>query len=226
MPIAAHRCTLLYGAGNFGLATTTMSLISGTTYGLPAPFKNIISFVPGTTHTITDGGVSIGSAFSTDYLAAQVTLNSPPAGAVQIVGASYMLLNPALEVKEFTLSLTRDELEATIMGDAAKEFILGLKGGSGSIGSLDVLSTIFLNSGGQTQSIQSMHEGDLSLVLSVVLNPDTNRAFRAFVKVPSLDLSGARDGLVESSFAFTISEVSAPSNSTGKASWSMFTLAP
>lgn len=226
MPIAAHRCTLLYGAGNFGLGTLTLNLVSGTTYTVPAPFKNIISFVPGSTHTITDGGVSIGSAFSTDYLAAQVTLNSPPAGAVQIVGASYMLLNPALEVKEFTLSLTRDELEATIMGDTAKEFILGLRGGTGSIGGLDILSTLFLNSGGQTQSIQSIHEGDLNFVLSVVLNPDSNKAFRAFVKIPSLELSGARDGLVEANFPFTISEVSAPANSTGKASWSMFTLAP
>lgn len=225
MPIAAHRCTLLYGAGNFGLAATTMSLISGTTYGLPAPFKNVIAFIPGSTITVTDGGVSIGSAFSADYLSGQITLDSAPAGAVQASG-SYMLLNPALEVKEFTLSLMRDELEATIMGDTAKEFILGLKGGSGSIGGLDILSTIFLNSGGQTQSIQSIHEGDLNFVLSVVLNPDSNKAFRAFVKIPSLELSGARDGLVEANFPFTISEVSAPSNSTGKASWSMFTLAP
>lgn len=228
MPIAAHRCTLYYAAGNFGAGGDAMTLISGTTYYVTiARGKNQV-FVPGVPVTVKDGGVSIGTAFAANYLAAQVTLNSPPTGAVTI-DYSYMVVNPAAEVREFSLNLTRDELEDTVFGDDNKSYTMGLKGGTGTIGGLTVLSDLFLQPTGspsQSASIESTHNDDSRFVLEVILNPTTLRTFRCFAKIPNLDLSGARDGLVEGNFTFTISEEIAPSDSTGKASYSFFNRVP
>lgn len=227
MPIAAHRCTLAYISGAFGAGNNSTTLISGTTYAIAGTFKNSV-FTPGTTPVVKDGGVSIGSAFTANYLAGQVTLNSPPSGAVTI-DYNYLATNPAIEVREFSLNLTRDELEATLIGDNDKKYLMGLRGGTGTIGGLDVLSTLFLNFTGPPliqRSIESIHLDESTFVISVQLNPDARRVFRAFVKIPSLDLSGARDGLVEGSFPFTISEVIAPAESTGKASYAFFTAVP
>lgn len=227
MPVAAHRCTIAYCAGSFGQGNNAMTLLSGTTYGIASTFKNSV-IVPSSTPTVKDGGVSIGGAFTVNYLAGQVTLDSAPSGAVTM-DYTYIPVSPAAEVREFSLNLTRDELDATVFGDTDKDFLTGLKGGTGTIGGLDVLSTLFLNFAGppaQQHSIESVHENDTLFVLSVTLDPDTRRIFRAFVKIPSLDLSGARDGLVEGSFPFTISEVIGVKEPTGKASYSFFTAVP
>lgn len=221
MPIAAHRCTLYYAGGSFGAANDAAALISGTTYYVNTVRGKNAVFSPKASVVVKDGGVSVGAAFSANYLAGQVTLNSAPAGAVT-VDYNYMIVNPAAEVKEFSLNLTRDELDDTIMGDTDKNFIMGLKGGTGTIGGFSLLTNLFVPNVGQEQSIESTHNNDTMYVLEVVLNPTTLRSFRCFAKIPNLDLSGARDGLVESSFGFTISEVIAPSDSTGKASYSFF----
>lgn len=221
MPIAAHRCTLYYAGGSFGAGNDPTALISGTTYGITVQRGKNTVFVPGTPVTVKDGGVSIGTAFTADYLSGQITLNSAPAGAVT-VDYTYMFVAAAAEVKEFSLNLTRDELDDTVFGDNDKQYLMGLKGGTGTIGGFSLLSNLFVTNVGLEQSIESTHNNDSLYVLEVILNPTTLRSFRCFAKIPNLDLSGARDGLVESSFGFTISEVLAPSNSTGKASYSFF----
>lgn len=225
MPIAAHRCTLSYVAGNFGTTGDALALVSGTTYAPTTARKNVVinpNDVRGVNQFVKVGGVSIGTAYTVNTLAGQFTLNSPPGGAVT-ADFGYWVVSPALEVREFSVNLTRDELEDTVFGDNAKSYTMGLKNGTGTIGGLDILSTLFIDLAGFQRSIESIHENDYPFVLSFTLNPDARRVFRAFVKIPSLDLSGARDGLVEGSFPFTITEITAEPEATGKASYSFFT---
>lgn len=216
---------LHYCAGSFGTTADTLALVSGTTYSIVGLRKNRVlapTEARGTGIIVKDGGVSIGTAFTCNILAGQFVLNSPPSGVVT-ADFGYLGFNPAAEVREFSLNLSRDELEDTVFGDNDKSYLMGLKGGTGTISGLDVLSTVFLNIPPQEESIESIHNKDALFVLSVTLDPDTRRTFRAFVKIPTLDLSGARDGLVEGSFPFTITEVSAEAEATGKASYAFFT---
>lgn len=227
MPIAAHRCTLHYIGGSFARTGDAMTLISDTTYGLSGSYKNIVFNPDATTPIVYDNGSPI-AGWSADFLAGQVILDDPPLGNVTI-DYTYLALNAAIEVREFSLNLTRDELETTLIGDNNKKYLMGLRGGTGTIGGLDVLSTLFINSAGppaQQFSIQSVHLNETRFVLSVQLDPDTRRTFRAFVKIPSLDLSGARDGLIEGSFPFTISSITATRNLFGKDGYSFFTAVP
>lgn len=223
MPIAAHRCTLSYISGKFGTTGDACSLVSGTTYAVSSARKNSV-FYPSESIAVYDGGVSVAGAFTVNTLGAQITLDSAPSGAVT-ADFGYMALQAALEVREFAINLSRDELEDTVFGDNDKSYLMGLKGGTGTISGLDVLSTVFqttTDADGLTNSIETIHNNDRLFVLSVQLNPDTRRTFRAFVKIPTLDLSGARDGLVEGNFPFTITEVVSAKESTGKASYSFF----
>lgn len=207
MPLAAHRCVLQYwGAGTpgqFGTAGDTLTLISGTTYGISGVRKNVV--IAPTPVTVKDGGVSIGSAFTVNHLAGQITLNSPPSGAVT-ADFGYLGVIGAFEAREFSINLSRDELEDTVFGDNDKTFLMGLKGGTGSIGGLDILTSQWnVGIAGYEQSIESTHNLNQRFVISVQFDPTSRRTFRAIVDIPSLDLSGARDGLVEGSFPFTIS---------------------
>lgn len=223
MPLAAHKCTLEYIAGGFSTANTGMTLVSGTTYR-PTIFKNTV-FSPVVAVVIKDGGTPLASsAFTVDYLAGQVTLNSAPSGAVT-ADFSYFNPMPALEVREFSINLVRDELEDTVFGDNDKSFLMGLKGGTGNISGLDVLSTLFLDQSGVQRSIQSVHELEQSFIISVKFDATSQRTFRAFAEIPSLDLSGARDGLVEGSFPFTISQVTGQ-NTPDRQAYSFFNAIP
>lgn len=221
MPIAAHTCVLKYVAGSYNMSYSALTLVSGTTYRLTDATKRVID--PATTVVVRDGGVAItSSGFTVDYLKGEVTLVSPPAGTVDL-GGNNLSIQPALEAREFSINLVRDELDDTVFGDTAKSFIMGLKGGGGTIGGLDVLSTNFLDLVGQTESIQTVWDGGKRMVLEIALAPTTTRIFRAFVKIPSLDLSGARDGLVEGTFPFTIDEVTTPQSASGKTSFTFLT---
>jgi len=227
MPLAAHRCVLQYwGAGSpggFGTTGDTMTLISGTTYGIGSIRKN--SVMTPALVTVKDGGVSIGTAFTVNHLAGQVTLDSAPTGAVT---ADFGYLNglAAFEVREFSINLSRDELEDTVFGDNDKTFLMGLKGGTGTISGLDVLTNQFITSpAGYEQSIESTHNLNQRFVISVQFDATSRRTFRAIVDIPSLDLSGARDGLVEGSFPFTISSETTV-NAPFEMSYSFFTAIP
>jgi hypothetical protein len=221
MPIAAHTCILKYGAGSYFATGSGTTLITGTTYRVTIAANRVID--PSVAVVVKDGGTPIAtSGFTVDYLKGEVTLTSPPAGVVTM-DFKNLSMQPALEAKEFSISLVRDELETTVFQDTVKTYILGLKGGGGTIGSLDVLSTNFLNLLGQTESIETVWDGDKRMVMEIALSPTTTRIFRAFVKVPSLDLSGARDGLIEGSFPFTIDEVTTPQSATGKTSFTFLT---
>lgn len=221
MPIAAHSCILKYGAGSYNASYSAVTLVSGTTYRITDATKRVMD--PSVSVVVRDGGTPLAtSAFTVDYLKGEVTLTSSPAGTVD-VGFNNISMQPALEAKEFSINLVRDELDDTVFGDNNKSFLLGLKGGGGMIGCLDVLSTNFLNLLGQTKSVQDVWNNDERMVMEIALTPTTTRIFRAFVKVPSLDLSGARDGLVEGSFPFTIDEVTTPQSATGRTSFTFLT---
>lgn len=228
MPLAAHKCTLEYiGAGTPGSFSTTgtgMTLISGTTYR-PTIFKNAV--MTGALVTVFDGGVSIGTAFTVDHLASQITLNSAPTGAVTAT-FNYLPSTPAFEVREFSINLSRDELEDTVFGDNDKTFLMGLKGGTGTISGLDILTTEWntaISPPTYNQSIESTHNLNQRFVISVKFDATSRRTFRAIVDIPSLDLSGARDGLIEGSFPFTISSETTV-NAPFEMSYTFFTAVP
>lgn len=221
MPIAAHTCILKYGAGSYNANGSAVTLISGTTYRINVAANRVMN--PAVSVVVKDGGTPIAtSGFTVDYLKGEVTLAAPPVGVVT-VDFNNISMQPALEAKEFSINLVRDELESTVFTDTEKKYILGLKGGGGTIGCLDVLSTNFLNLLSQTESVETVWDGDKRMVMEIALSPTTTRIFRAFVKIPSLDLSGARDGLIEGSFPFTIDEVTTPQSSTGRTSFTFLT---
>jgi len=59
---------------------------------------------------------------------------------------------------------------------------------------------------GYEQSIQSTWNSQYKFIIEVMFDATSRRTFRAFCKIPSLDLSAARDGLIEGSFPFIISQ--------------------
>lgn len=226
MPVAAHRCVLEYwgsGPSSFGSTNDTLTLISGTTYGISGIRKNHV--LAPAIQIVKDGGVSIGTAFTVNHLAGQFTLNSAPSGAVT-ADINYFGSTPAFEVREFSINLSRDELEDTVFGDNNKSYLMGLKGGTGTISGLDILTsewnTAIPPAGTYNQSIESTHNLNQRFIISVQFDPTSRRTFRAIVDIPSLDLSGARDGLVEGSFPFTISS-ERTINSPFEMSYSFFT---
>jgi hypothetical protein len=221
MPVAAHSCILKYGSGSYNANGSATTLVSGTTYRISVAANRVIN--PNVSVTVKDGGVALATtAYTVDYLKGEVTLNSAPSGAVT-VDFNNISMQPALEAREFSINLVRDELDSTVFGDTAKEFILGLKGGGGTIGGLDVLSTNFLNLAGQTESMETVWEGGKVMVMEIALTPTTTRIFRAYVSIPSLDLSGARDGLIEGTFPFTINERTTPQAVGGRSSFAFLT---
>lgn len=227
MPLAAHRCVLQYlgsgTPGGFGTSNQAMSLVSGTTYAVSSALKNIV-MTPAQV-IVKDGGVSIGTAFTVNHLAGQVTLNAPPTGAVT-ADFGYLGGTNAFEVREFSLNLTRDELEDTVFGDNDKSYLMGLKGGTGTISGLDILTSTWNTSPGtHIQSIESTHDLNQRFVIAVQFDSTSRRTFRAIVDIPSLDLSGARDGLVEGSFPFTISSETTV-NAPFEMSYTFFTAVP
>lgn len=226
MPIAAHRCVLKYVSGQFTSLSAATELVSGNVYATkqvlsPGPNVNLV-LDPKQNQALNDGGSPYGGTFTVNHLAGQFTLSAPPSG-VLTVNAKYLQINTAAEVREFTINLTRDELEDTVFGDNDKTFTTGLFGATGTIGGLELLSTLFLTGTLQDRSIEDVFNNEFMFVLDVYLNRDTRRGFRAFVKIPNLDVSGARDGLVESTFNWTMSEVTALQSITGKASYAFFT---
>lgn len=229
MPLAAHKCFLQYwgsGASGFGATDDPCTLISGTTYAISGARKNVV--LSSKIQVIKDGGVSIGSAFSVNHLAGQFTLDSPPTGAVT-ADLDYYGSTPAFEVREFSINLSRDELEDTVFGDNDKSYLMGLKGGTGTISGLDVLTTEWNTAvpptGTYNQSIESTHNQSHTFIISVRFDPTSLRTFRAIVEIPSLDLSAARDGLIEGSFPFTISSKRTV-NAPFEMSYTFFTAVP
>ena len=177
---------------------------------------------PTQTLALTDGGSPYGGTFTVNHLAGQVTLSAPPSGTLGTAALYYLSLNAAAEVREFSINLSRDELDSTVFNLNDKTYITGLSGATGTISGLELTSALFLT-GAQARSIETIFDTEPLFVLDIYLDRDTRRGFRAFVKIPALDLSGARDGLVESSFNWVMSEVSANQSVTGKASYAFFT---
>jgi hypothetical protein len=224
MPLAAHKVIVRYNSvGNvlsFGSSGDSMSLISGTTYAVSSGRKNAV-FNPSQAVVVKDGGVSIGTALTVNHLAGQVTLDSPPSGAVT-ADFGYFGPTTAFEAREFSINLVRDELDDTVFGDDDKSLLMGLKGGGGTIGALELLDTEWLTGvPGYEVSLQSIHNNEWKFIIEVQLDPTSLRTFRAFCKIPSLDLAAARDGLIEGSFPFTISELTAV-NAPGTVSYAFF----
>jgi len=208
MALAAHKVTVSYwgaGASGFGTSGETLTLLSGTTYYPTSGRKNAVIQTDGLV-TIRDGGVSIGSAFTVNHLQGTFTLDSAPAGTVTADWGYYGSV-VAFEAREFSINLVRDELDDTVFGDNDKSTLLGLKGGGGTIGALELLTTEWNTAvPGYEQSIQSTWNSQYKFIIEVMFDATSRRTFRAFCKIPSLDLSGARDGLIEGSFPFIISQ--------------------
>lgn len=210
MAVAAHRCVLKLTGTAVAMTGEATTDITDYIHQIADSSKRVIS--PGHAITVYDGASPIAAAdYEVDYLSGTVTLDSIPSGVVT-VDAYYLPLFSVAEVREFSVTLARNELEDTVMGDTAKSFILGGKRAEGSIGSLDLLQTD-LDSGAGSLVIETEHGTGSYHVLEVTLNPDAPKYWRGLIKVPGLDLSAARDGLVESSFPFSCHQVVATGRS-------------
>lgn len=137
-----------------------------------------------------------------DYLFGKVTLASPPTGPVTL-SYSYLPVLTAAETREFSVSMSRTELETTIHGQAARTYILGPKMAEGTFGSLDVGSTD-IDPGGDSVVPETLLSGAIPKLLEITIGA---RFFRAWILLTKLDLTAKFEDLVQSTLSWKCSAI-------------------
>lgn len=224
MPFPGHKCLLKYVSRAFGTTADTV-LVSGTTYAAKQTIGGVsynFVFDPAQTVSVNDGGSPFSGTFTVNHLAGTVTLSAPPSGIVTLPSLSYLAVNNAAEVREFSINLARDELDDTVFGDDDKSTLLGLKAATGSVGGLALTSDLYIAAPNDA-SIDLVHNDERLFVIDVLFNTTTRRGFRAICKIPTLDTSGARDGLIESSFGWISTDIANSQSADGRVNFTFLT---
>ena len=196
--VAGHNCTVKLSGTAVAFTAAATSNVSGNIYRLNDAAKRILN--PAAAIVVYDGGAPVAaSGFTVDYLFGTVTLSAPPGGAVTI-DAEYLPVHSAVDATEFSISMSREELEKTVFGDSVREYDLGLKSADGTINGLDLGDTD-LDAGGDTLKVSDVLGNGTPVLLEVYLGTAT-KYWRGWVLFPGLDLNSEFSGLVGSAIKF------------------------
>ena len=117
-------------------------------------------------------------------------------GAVKLLSGSGTLTNVA-EVQSWSVEVTRDTVEDTVMGDNFRTYKKGLQAWSGS---MDIVY-----SDSSDAEVSSALDPSTDAVVTVELFPDSSVAgtkFAGTIVVTSFSITASYDGLVTASVAF------------------------
>jgi hypothetical protein len=107
---------------------------SGLIYHTTDATKNL--WDPRVEPVVEDGGGVVASGYVIDYLLGKVTFAAPPTGSV-IVTASYLPRYTLPACKSYSLAMTTNLLDKTVLGDEAVAREPGLKDASGTLERLE-----------------------------------------------------------------------------------------
>lgn len=119
------------------------------------------------------------------------------AGAIKINGAA------VAEVRSYSIEMTADTIEQTVMGDSTRQYVKGLSSFSGTAdvywdpahftGTNNIDGEIFAAVGDSGTSIAVYPEGDVGL---------TDKIMSGDIIVTGYTINGSFDGMIEASISF------------------------
>lgn len=194
MANAAFTCVLKINGASTAFSGEATTNTSGNTYQITDSTKRVLD--PAAAITVYDGGVPVAAADVTvDFLFGKVTLSAPPGGAVTVDG-SYLPLLSFAEVRGFEFAASGNMLDTTTMASTTSVYTrsLGLKDYSGSITSLDPLTTD-IDAGGGTVTPDGYFTAGTAHVLDVDFPAGDN--LRAWILIQDYKVGATWDSLVE-----------------------------
>lgn len=179
-----------------GQATTSLA---ANEYQITDTTKRILD--PDTALSVIDNAVPQADADVTiNYLFGKVKKVSGNFTGPVTVDASYLPTFTEAEARSFDINCAREQVESTDFDVSTKHRTRqpGLRDCTGSIGSLDNLLTD-IDSGAGTVILHTDWAAGTRRVLEVTLG-STGNIFRAFVKFKDEKVTGAFEGIIESSY--------------------------
>lgn len=200
MAIAGHRSAVKTVGTSTAMTNEACTSISSTVYQITSTSRRVLD--PTVAVTVNDNGSPVAAANVTiDYLFGKVTRTGGTFTGPVTVTANYLPLLDVAEVVAWSVSMSRTELDKTVMGNADKVFMLGLGSGEGTVEMLD-LPTSDLDAGAGSVKLEDIFGNDTPKLLELTLNPDTPYYWRGWVRWPGIDLSAPVDELVKASHKF------------------------
>ena len=197
MANAAYTCVLAVAnnesAPSTGAATT---MLAANEYQISIALRRIIS--PDTAIVVYDNAVAQADADVTiNYLFGKIKKVSGNFTGPVTIDYAYMPVVNFAEVRSFEINMSREVHDSTVMASATavRAKTPGLKDASGTIGSLEPLTTD-LSGGGVTISVFADWNAGTKRVLEVTF--PSGLIWRAFVKFKDIPENASFDQLLES----------------------------
>lgn len=121
-------------------------------------------------------------------------------GVIKIDASVGGSLTTVVNVRNFSIDITADTIETTVMTKDVREYVKGMASWSGSA---DVYfdATNFAAIAGLNPAVSTAVVGDSTLSISAALN-DTSHVFTGEIIVTGYSVSSSMDGLVEATVSF------------------------
>lgn len=144
--------------------------------------------------------VSEAGDYVIDYLLGTITYEVDP-GDAPTVSANYIPLLTVAECRSLSFNMSAAELDSSVMQEAFSKLALGQATATGSITSLELISTD-LDSGGGTTTWVAILQGRLHFLLDVTIDGEVWRAWARLTGAPQ---EVSADGLYTATLNWTSS---------------------
>lgn len=200
MALPGYNSQLYVGGTSTVMTAEPTTHGSGNNYQITNVNKRVIdpSFLP----VVKDGGVAIldANVSAIDYLFGNVTLASPPGGAVTI-DAHYIPLLPVAGGYSANVAMTNADLDCTEFGLSYVKRVLGLSSFALSFEVWDVFRTD-LDPGGGTRKIQDLVKNKTLCLLAFRPDTSSNKAIRSWGFVTKAESKAGVSDMVGGSVEF------------------------
>lgn len=171
---------------------------SGLVYRTTNAAKNF--WDPRVEPVVEDGGGVVASGYTVDYLLGKVTFAAPPTGSV-VVTASYLPRYEAPACKSYSIALSVNLLDKTVLGDTAVKRLPGLKDGSGTLERLESGLEDYDTTGTTTRLWDLLDDGT-PVGLEFRADEDSPACTRCYALIQANNLAGGVADLATASVAF------------------------
>jgi hypothetical protein len=170
----------------------------GLTFFTAAAAKNF--WDPRVEPVLEDGGGVIASGYTIDYLLGKVTFDAPPTGSVLVTG-SYLPRYVLPSCKSYSLALSANILDATVLGDEAMSRIAGLFDASGTLERLESGLEDY-DTTGATVRLWDVLDGRVPVGLEFKTDEASAQCTRCYALIQANNLGGGVGDLATASVAF------------------------
>lgn len=171
---------------------------SGLVYHTTNAAKNL--WDPRVAPVVEDGGGIVASGYTVDYLMGKVTFDAPPTGSV-VVTASYLPRYVVPACKSYSLAMSVNLLDKTVLGDEAVARLPGLKDASGTLERLESGLEDY-DTTGATMRLWDLLEDGVPVGLEFKTNEAVAHCTRCYALIQANNLAGGVADLATASVTF------------------------